>query len=212
MESSPSAKEALPAKNQFSPFHPARKKRWLFGRKRRVHSERRIPGLKLDDGSRVGVIGGGPAGSFFSYFFLQMAQTVGLDIHLDIYESRDFSIPGPQSCNMCGGIVSESLVQNLAAEGINLPPTVVQRSIDSYFLHMDVGSNLIVTPLQEKRIAAVHRGAGPRGIKEMRFRSFDGYLLELAVGKGARLVRGRVDGVRWVDGRPQVKTQNGLLG
>ena len=29
--------------------------------------------LKLDDGSRVAVIGGGPAGSFFSYF-LQSAS------------------------------------------------------------------------------------------------------------------------------------------
>ena len=27
-------------------------------------------GLQLDDGSRVGVIGGGPAGSFFSIFLL----------------------------------------------------------------------------------------------------------------------------------------------
>jgi flavin-dependent dehydrogenase len=121
--------------------------------------------LALDNGSRIGVIGGGPAGSFFSYFLLDMAQRVGIDIQLDIYESRDFSVPGPTGCNMCGGIVSESLVQTLATEGINLPPTVVERGIDAYVLHMDVGNVSIETPLHEMRIAAVHRGAGPKGTK-----------------------------------------------
>ena len=90
--------------------------------------------FKLDDGSRVAVIGGGPAGAFFSYFLLDMAERVGIDIQVDIYESRVFSDSGPTGCNMCGGIVSESLVQALAAEGIDLPPSVVQRGIDSYFL------------------------------------------------------------------------------
>ena len=61
-------------------------------------------------------LGGGPAGSFFSYFLLEMARDADVDVHLDIYEPRDFSQPGPAGCNMCGGIVSESLVQVLAAE------------------------------------------------------------------------------------------------
>ena len=56
----------------------------------------------------------------------------------------------------------------LAAEGINLPPTVVQRGIDSYVLHMDVGSARIETPMLEKRIAATYRGAGPRDLKEFK--------------------------------------------
>lgn len=161
----------------------------------------------LDDGSRVGVIGGGPAGSFFSYFLLEMTGRIGLDVQVDIYEPRDFSHPGPQGCNMCGGIISESLVQSLAVEGINLPSTVVQRGIDSYFLHMDVGEVRIDTPLQEKRIAAVHRGCGPRDLKEFHYSGFDHYLLGLAQEKGARLVRQRVTGIAWDDGRPQIKTQ-----
>ena len=84
-------------------------------------------GHQLDDGSRVGVIGGGPAGSFFSIFLLDLAERMGMDIEVDIYEPRDYTKPGPVGCNMCGGIISESLVQNLASEGINLPPTIVQR-------------------------------------------------------------------------------------
>jgi flavin-dependent dehydrogenase len=96
--------------------------------------------LKLNDGARIAVIGGGPAGSLFSYFLLSMAERVGREIYVDIYEPRNFNLAGPAGCNMCAGVVSETLVQYLAAEGINLPPTVVERGIDSYMLHMDVGS------------------------------------------------------------------------
>jgi hypothetical protein len=132
--------------------------------------------LELESGSRVAVIGGGPAGSLFTYFLLEFADRIGLDLAVDMYEPRDFSKPGPAGCNMCGGIISETLVQNLAAEGISLPDTVVQRGIDSYVLHMDVGTVRIETPLSERRIAAVHRGGGPRDIKVQKWESFDHYL------------------------------------
>ncbi len=166
--------------------------------------------LALADNSRVAVIGGGPAGSFFSYFLLALSERVGQNLQLDIFESREFSQAGPPGCNMCGGIVSESLVQTLATEGIDLPPTVIQRGIDSYLLHMDVGSVKIETPLQEKRIGAVHRGAGPRGSKERRWESFDGFLLDLAEKKGARRVSGRMEEIQWENGRPLVKIRGGF--
>jgi CRP-like cAMP-binding protein/flavin-dependent dehydrogenase len=165
--------------------------------------------LKLENGSRVAVIGGGPAGSFFSYFLLDIAGRADKDLRVDIYESRDFDRAGPAGCNNCGGIISEWLVQALSADGINLPTNVVERGIDSYVLHMDIGDVRIETPLHEKRIAAVHRGAGPRGIKEIRFRGFDSYLLEQARNRGAHVVPGRVDGVELRDGRPYVKIQGG---
>jgi flavin-dependent dehydrogenase len=166
-------------------------------------------GLVLDDNSRVAVIGSGPAGSLFSYYLLEMAERMGLDIKVDIYESRDFSRPAPGGCNMCGGIVSESLVQNLATDGINLPPRVVQRGIDSYVLHMDVGTVRIDTPLHEKRIAAVTRGSGPRDIQEMRWDSFDGHLQGLAVNQGADVIQERVSGISIQEGYPSVTIRGG---
>src|SRR5512134_2074695 len=165
--------------------------------------------LRLVDGSRVAVIGGGPAGSFFSYFLLAMAERVGLALDVDLYEPRDFRRPGPQGCNMCGGIVSESLVQNLAMEGISLPPSVVQRGIDSYVLHMDVGSVRIDLPLHEMRIGAVHRGAGPRDLTELRWQSFDQHLLEQALARGAKHVPTRVEDIGWQDARPVLKVAGG---
>jgi len=166
-------------------------------------------GLSLPDGSCVGVVGGGPAGSFFSIFLLDMAERVGLDLRVEIYEPRDFSRAGPSSCNMCGGIISESLVQVLAAEGINLPPTVVERGIDSYVLHMETGSISIRTPRAEKRIAAVHRGGGPRGAGDWKWRSFDGYLLDLARARGAVIVPDRVEEITYENGRPGLRSRGG---
>jgi flavin-dependent dehydrogenase len=167
--------------------------------------------LRLKDGSRVGVVGGGPAGSFFSYFLLAAAQRASLDINVVIHEARDFRNVGPKGCNMCGGIVSESLVQLLATEGINLPNTVVQRGIDSYMLHTDAGSVRIETPSNQKRIAAVHRGSGPRDVQEVKWASFDGHLLGLALGKGATLSQGRVEEVSFQDGKPGIRTKDAEL-
>lgn len=161
--------------------------------------------LMLHEGCRVGVVGGGPAGAFFSYFLLEMAQDVGVDIELDIYEPRDFLQSGPAGCNMCGGIVSESLVQALAAEGIRFGSDIIQRAIDSYSLHMDVGDVSIATPRREKRIASVHRGGGPRGIKEIKSGGLDGHLLSLAISQGANCIRKRVDAITFGDGYPRLR-------
>jgi len=166
--------------------------------------------LRLTGGSRVAVIGGGPAGSFFCCFLLEEAERLGFTPAVDLYEPKDYSRPGPGGCNHCGGVISESLVQILAAEGINLPPSVVQRGIDSYTLHTEEGTVRIETPLNEKRIAAVSRGAGPRGTTEARWDSFDRYLQNIAVERGARVVREAVSDLEWQEGRPLIRTRSGL--
>ena len=165
--------------------------------------------LQLVDGSKVAVIGGGPAGSFVSYFLLEMAERSGLELDVEIFEPRDFSCVAPKGCNMCGGIISETLVQNLAAEGINLPSTIVQRGIESYILHMDVGSVRIETPVQEKRIGSVYRGAGPRDLKNSKWGSFDNHIEQLTVAKGARVTRERVVDVSLGGGRPEIAIKGG---
>lgn len=166
-------------------------------------------GPELEDGARVGVLGGGPAGSFFAYFVKQMASRIDLDLSVEIYEPRFFDCSGPAGCNHCGGIVSESLVQLLATEGINLPPEVVQRGIDSYVVHMDVGSVRIDTPVQEKRIAALYRGNGPRTSEPSERGGLDRYLQELAASRGVRIRRQLVERIDWTEGRPVVVGTDG---
>ena len=167
--------------------------------------------LKLDHGSRVAVIGGGPAGSLFSYFLLDMAERIDLTIHVDIYEPRDFSVTGPTGCNMCGGVIYESLVQSLAVEGINLPPSVVQRGIEFNMIHMDIGSIQIQTKRHEKRIATTFRGAGPRGCGEFECTGLDNYLLQVAIAKGARHIPSRVSKTGWFNDEGSSSQENKLV-
>ncbi len=150
----------------------------------------------LNDNAKIAVIGGGPSGSLFSFFALKMAKMIDKKIDITIFEPKDFTRDGPIGCNRCGGVISEHLVQALAVEGINIPPEVVQRGIDSYVLHTQRGDVFIESPSAEKRIATVYRGGGPRGIKEKDRESFDNFLLDCAVREGASHARLRIDGIK----------------
>lgn len=169
----------------------------------RTQIKKNTSSLRLDHGSRVAVMGGGPAGSSFAYFLLDTAERVGLKLQVDVYEPRDFALTGPKGCNYCAGVISESLVQNLASEGMNLSPTVVQRAIDSYIWHTDMGSLRVQLSPEEFRIATVFRGGGPRAMKEVIGKSFDGQLLSMAEQKGARVIRKRIVHTR--------RVQSGIL-
>jgi flavin-dependent dehydrogenase len=174
-----------------------------------MSGEQGSPDLRLRDGSRVGVVGGGPAGSLFAFFLLSMAARTGLKLRVDIYEPRDFARPGPSGCNMCGGIVSESLVQELSTLGIRLPEGLVRRTIDSYVLHTESGSVKIDAPRRGKTTAAVQRGGGPGGLHEVARGGLDSHLLSLAIGLGARVEAARVREAGWNGDRPQLRLQDG---
>lgn len=160
--------------------------------------------FELKDGAKIAVIGGGPAGAFFSIFALKMAQMIDKQIELTIFEPKPFSKAGPAGCNRCGGVISELLVQTLAVEGIMLPETVVQRGINSYRLHTTKGSVCIATPLLENTIATVYRGGGPLGVISADKESFDNFLLQQAIELGAVHNPARIDRIEYQNGKPQL--------
>lgn len=160
----------------------------------------------LENGAKIAVIGGGPTGTFFSLFALKMAKMMDREINLTIFEPKDFTKEGPISCNRCGGIISELLVQTLAVEGMNLPDSVVQRGINSYKLHTDYGSVHIATPSFERKIATVYRGGGPKGMGGDK-KSFDGFLLSQAVDEGAVHEQLKIDGIVYKNKRPVLFSQ-----
>lgn len=158
--------------------------------------------MNLNDGAKIAVIGGGPAGSFFAISALNMARFTGKDLNITVYERSDFTRQGPAGCNHCGGIISEILVQMLSLEGINLPDSVVQRGINTYLLHTSHGSVRIETPMLEKTIATVYRGGGPKSVISDRKESFDRFLLSLAEKMGAKIRPIHVDDISLHRDRP----------
>lgn len=167
--------------------------------------------IPLKDGARIAVVGGGPTGSFFSYFALQMADLVDIKLDITVFEPRDFTKDGPAGCNHCGGIVSELLIQLLAIEGINLPETIVRKGINSYTLHTEEGDATIATPHFDKTIATISRGAGPKGLKGDK-ESFDLFLLKQATSLGAVHESARVTRIDYEGEKPVLHSQNRDLG
>jgi len=162
----------------------------------------------LEDGAHIAVIGGGPTGSFFSIFTLKMAKMLGKQLHVTIFEPKDFTKEGPRGCNRCGGIISELLVQTLAVEGINLPDSLVQRGINSYKLYTNYGNAYIETQAHEKTIATIYRGGGPKGIIGNDKESFDRFLLDIAVKEGAVHNPIKIDKIGYENKRPVLFSQD----
>jgi hypothetical protein len=113
------------------------------------------------------------AGAFFGYFAATMAWRVDLRLQVDIYEPRDFTGPARPAAT-CAAILYEGLVQKLAAEGIALPPGIVQGGIDACTAH---GRGQLPSRRRpEKRTGRLPRRR-PRGSAAPTGQSLDGYLL-----------------------------------
>lgn len=144
--------------------------------------------LSLKNGSTIAVIGAGPAGVFFADFAEQLAREKGLDISIVLFDGKDFTQRGPRGCNLCAGVISETLVERLKGRGIVLPREKVQRKIAGYCLNERSGSFLLTHPLKESRITTVFRGNGPRAAGHGGNISFDDYLLEQVRSKGVKVI------------------------
>lgn len=168
--------------------------------------------LELRDGARIAVLGGGPAGSFFSIFALKLAKQINKDIDLTIYEQKSFLNEGPSGCNMCAGVVSESLVQLLAIEGIILKPPIIQRAIDTYCFQTVSGDVLLNSPSLQRGIATVYRGGGPvskstsetNGDDADEKISFDDFLIDCAKNEGAKVENIKIDKVELNKEKPGI--------
>lgn len=147
--------------------------------------------MRLGDGSRVVIVGGGPAGSFSALHLQRYAVEAGLSLDITILEPRDFSRTGPGSCNKCAGILSTNLIRNLESLDLSPPPDVIQSEIATYILHLNSKELPIHRPDLNHRIFSVYRGSGPR-LGSVSLGSFDGWLLEHARNSGVDVQRGRV--------------------
>ncbi|MBI2853081.1 MAG: FAD-dependent oxidoreductase [Chloroflexi bacterium] len=162
----------------------------------------------LTDCSKVAIVGGGPAGSFFALFLSRYAKTRGIKPEVTIYQGRDFNEPGPRGCKGCAGIVSASLLRNLAELNLTIPEEVVQRKIDRYTVHNPYLSVTINNPEKGAQILSVYRGNGPRTARYERPVSFDGWLLNEARKCGANIEYQMVSGIRLAPGeRPVIEVQ-----
>jgi flavin-dependent dehydrogenase len=145
--------------------------------------------LTLKDGSKIAIIGGGPAGSFFAHFIQKFGQEKGITFDVTIFDGKDFLQSGPKGCNLCAGVIAESLDHRLKEEGIFLPEKRIINWIEGYCLHLRHEK----LPLSCKEngkspIATVFRGNGPRYSTFPNTVSFDDFLMNWVQDHGAKVI------------------------
>ncbi len=152
--------------------------------------------LKIYDGMRIAVIGGGPGGAFFALKALKLAKEKGINCAITIINGKNFLKPGPPGCNMCAGVISEILCQKLEECGIEIPENVIQRKIEGYVFETVFLDYPLPHPFRENKIATVFRGSGPQHPENIKIESFDSFLLELAENNGAQVISALVQSIK----------------
>ncbi len=143
----------------------------------------------LKNGSRIAIIGGGPAGCFFAHFTSKLARERGINLDITIFEGRDFCQKGPRGCNMCAGVISEKLYGDLKENGILPPDRCIQQEIKGYYFQTQDGCIEVhnPNPSTENKIVTVCRGDGPLFSQQSECRGFDNFLLRHAESIGVNI-------------------------
>ncbi len=153
--------------------------------------------IRLRAGSRIAVVGGGPAGSLFAHFARSWADRLDLPVSVTIFDGKDFLERGPRGCNLCAGVIAASLEDRLRAEGLSLPEQRIISRVEGYAHHVeDDILKLSCGENSNRSIATVFRGNGPRYASFPDVVSFDDYLLSWARDRGAEVISHPVWGLR----------------
>ena len=172
-------------------------------------------GQALSDGSRVCVVGGGPAGAFFAVHLLREARRAGRDIAVTIIEKKPLAHPAGRpwmrrGCNHCAGGISPRLYERMRESGLGLPRELIQEDFTHIWIH-GLWKNFPLRVPPGRRMTAVFRGSLPGDRADGRL-GFDHFLLKSAMEEGAELMTGEVLGIRYLpSGKPllTVKTPHG---
>ncbi len=146
--------------------------------------------LRLKNNSKIAIIGGGPAGSFFANDAIQYAKKLGINIQITIYNSKDFSQRGPSGCNMSAAVIAGSLHAKLTRDGIILPESIIRQEIRGYYFHTEEYGIELYKPdqINKSSIMAVYRGNGPLYSTHTGSHSFDDFLLKHVINQGVNAI------------------------
>lgn len=149
-----------------------------------------VHNLRLENNSKIAIIGGGPAGSFFANNAVQYARKLGIKIEITIFEGKDFSQRGPRGCNMSAAVIAGSLHSKLKKDGIEIPEEIIRQEIKGYYFQTQEYGIELYKPQgnENSKILAVYRGNGPLYSTHTGSHSFDACLLNHVIKKGVNVI------------------------
>lgn len=153
----------------------------------------------LENNSRVIILGGGPAGSFFAIHLLREARQAGLNIRVSIIEKKivnksDFLFPEFKGCNCCAGVISPRLHKGLMDIDIQIPEAMICEEYTHIWIH-GRWKNFPLKILSSQTMVSVFRGNLPPGRKNGTH-GLDSFLLKTAEKQGAKLIAGEVQTIQ----------------
>lgn len=152
----------------------------------------------LPEEGSVGVIGAGPAGTFFALHLLRLLGEAGRKGRVTLIDRKVFERHGPAGCNMCAGAIGTAMVRKLEALGLPLDARVIRRIANGYEIHGRRVSVMVDSP-DGGGIYTVFRGGGPVAPTGPA-KSFDKFLLDAAVARGVEFVHDRVETIEQAGG------------
>ena len=146
--------------------------------------------LRLTNNSKIAIIGGGPAGSFFANDAIREAKSLGINIQITIFNGKDFSQRGPSGCNMSAAVIAGTLHAKLIRDGIILPESIIRQEIKGYYFHTEEYGIELYKPdqISKTSIMAVYRGNGPLYSTHTGSHSFDDFLLKHVIKQGVTVI------------------------
>ncbi len=139
---------------------------------------------QMDMKPRVAILGGGPAGAFCALWLCRLRAQMKRELEIIIFDHKSFDKLGPAGCNMCAGVIPQSLVDNMSEIGLKLPEQVIQRRLHGCYLETKGGSVDLPAP-EDMCLYATFRGPGPLGVYPSAQEGFDWYLMGAAQRSGA---------------------------
>jgi flavin-dependent dehydrogenase len=159
--------------------------------------------LRLPDGAKVVIIGGGPAGSFLAIDLLRYSKKIGLSVAVIIMEKKKSMNIDEQKrsechigeCNYCAGGLSPKIGDALKKMGLHLPVGIIMDKVVIINIFAD-WKTISLEVLKE--MTSVYRGSRPGGRSDSIY-NFDTFLLESAAKEGAVIINSEVTDLQYSD-------------
>lgn len=156
--------------------------------------------MRLKNGSKILILGGGPAGALFAIHLLGQSKQANLDITVTIIEKKMVQQPGHfpcklKGCNYCAGIISPRLHDALEEIGLSLPRELICEEFSHIWIH-GLWKNFPLKLSPGQHMYSLFRGSLPLD-RQDRAEGLDGFLLSQARIRGAAVIPGEVTDIRY---------------
>ncbi|MBF0441097.1 MAG: hypothetical protein HQK54_04265 [Oligoflexales bacterium] len=164
--------------------------------------------VTLKNGSRICIVGGGPAGCFAAMHAQKLGAERGLEFEIIVFDIAE-TPKGQIYCKGCAGILSSRLQRGLQELNIELDRSVIQEEIVSYVVHVPGAAFIVNKPLSEQSVLSVYRGSHPCTKRDDIPNSLDNFFRNTVRSRGIKVLN---EHVHYVEDRPSpiVVTENNV--